>query len=85
MTLTPDQAQKARALAGTNEKLLPGFSPLERAFILTLKEYLGDSLCGGCEVPLSAEYAVSDVGRPDEWPECQACRRAVQAAKRGLK
>jgi hypothetical protein len=37
--LTPNQAAAAKDLVATDVALLPLFSPLEKAFIMALKEY----------------------------------------------
>jgi hypothetical protein len=41
ISLTPNQTAAAKELLATDESLLPSFPPLERAFILALKEYFG--------------------------------------------
>jgi hypothetical protein len=39
ISLTPDQAAKARELIATDDSLLPLFPPVERAVIIVMKDY----------------------------------------------
>ncbi|MCE8426701.1 MAG: hypothetical protein J5U17_13095 [Candidatus Methanoperedens sp.] len=39
ISLTPDQAARAKELIATDDSLLPLFPPVERAVILAIKDY----------------------------------------------
>jgi hypothetical protein len=39
ISLTPDQAARAKELIAMDESLLPLFPPVERAVVLALKDY----------------------------------------------